>query len=205
VTTHAPAAVVFDLGNVLIGWDPRPSVAAGVGEAEATRFVGAEDFDFHAWNHEQDLGRPWDTAVEELARSHPHWLEHGRAYHANFELSLTPLEVNVALLRDLHAAGVRLFALTNCSAELFPYARKRFDFLALFDGIVVSGEERLAKPDPAVFDVLAQRLGRPLQDCLFIDDSAANVAAAAEAGLDTIRYDESVDLRGELRKRGLPV
>jgi len=201
----APAAVVFDLGNVLIGWDPHPSVAAGVGAEEATRFLGAEDFDFHAWNHEQDLGRAWEAAVDELRRSHPHWHEHGRAYHANFALSLSPVEENVALLRDLHAAGVPLFALTNWSAELFPYARERFDFLALFDDVVVSGEERLAKPDPALFDVLAKRIGRPLENCVFVDDSAANVEAAAEAGLDAIRYDETVDLRAELRRRGLPV
>jgi 2-haloacid dehalogenase len=200
-----PTAVVFDLGNVLIRWDPRPAVAAGVGEEEAARFLAADDFDFLAWNHLQDSGRGWDEAEAEVARSHPHWHRHATAYRAHFDRSLLgSLEDNVALLRDLHAAGVPVAGLTNWSAELFPHALERFDFLALFDDIVVSGDERLAKPDPAVFELLAARLGRPLSACVFVDDSATNVAAAAAAGLDAIHY-TGQPLRPLLQARGLPV
>jgi 2-haloacid dehalogenase len=203
---HRPAAVVFDLGNVLIRWDPRPAVAAGVGEEEAGRFLAADDFDFRAWNHEQDSGRGWVEAEDELGRTHPHWHEHALAYRANFDLSLTgAVEENVSVLRDLHTAAVPLFALTNWSAELFPRALARFEFLGLFDDIVVSGAEQVAKPDPGVFEVLRRRTGQPLADCVFVDDSPANVAAAAEAGMDAIHFDEGVDLRSELRERGLPV
>src|SRR4051794_20001604 len=160
-----PSAVVFDLGNVLIRWDPHPAVAAGVGDEEAARFLAAEDFDFGAWNHEQDAGRPWDDAEQELDRTHPHWSEHAAAYRANFEHSLRgPLEDNVAVLEDLHRAGVPVFALTNWSAELFPVALERFGFLALFDDIVVSGAEQVAKPDAEVFEVLRRRVGRPLEE-----------------------------------------
>jgi 2-haloacid dehalogenase len=194
---------VFDLGNVLIRWDPHPAVAATLGDDEASRFL--DGFDFLAYNHQQDLGRTFEEAEAELARSHPHWHEHALAYRANFGRSLSPMDANVAVLRDLHAAGVPLFALTNWSAELFPQALERFDFLGLFEDIVVSGAERLAKPDPAVYALLERRVRRPLSACAFVDDSPANVEAAREAGLDAFLLTEQVSLRGELRDRGLPV
>jgi 2-haloacid dehalogenase len=201
-----PTAVVFDLGNVLIRWDPHPAVAAGVGEEEAARFLTADDFDFGAWNHQQDAGRTWADAEDEVARTHPHWREHVAAYRTHFERSLPgPIEENVAVLEDLHRAGTPVFALTNWSAELFPVALERFAFLGLFDDIVVSGAEQVAKPDPAVFEVLRQRVGRPLEECLFVDDSPRNVAAATEAGLDAVLYTEGDSLREAFRERGLPV
>jgi 2-haloacid dehalogenase len=203
---HRPSAVVFDLGNVLIRWDPHPALAAGVGAEEASRFLAAEDFDFMAWNHRQDGGRPWPEAEDEVRRTHPHWHRHAVAYRAHFDHSLLGgLEDNVAVLRDLHRAGVPLFALTNWSAELFPRARERFGFLALFEDIVVSGEERLAKPDPEIFAVLRRRIGRPLEDCVFVDDSPANVAAAAAAGMPGVVFTGDRPLRPALRARGLPV
>lgn len=202
-----PTAVVFDLGNVLIRWDPHPAVAAAMGDTEAARFLGADDFDFLAWNHVQDSGRTWGEAEDEVSRTHPHWHEHATAYRTHFGLSLTgALEENVAVLRDLHATGVPVFALTNWSAELFPHALERFAFLGLFADIVVSGAEGLAKPDPAVFDVLRHRVGRPLDECVFVDDSAANVAAASQVGMDAIRFTgDDPPLRAQLRSRGLPV
>jgi 2-haloacid dehalogenase len=201
-----PAAVVFDIGNVLIRWDPHPAVAARVGDEEATRFLAADDFDFLAWNHRQDAGRPWAEAEDDVARTHPHWHEHALAYRTHFDLSLLgPVEENVAVLRDLARAGVPVFALTNWSAELFPTALRRFDFLALFDDIVVSGAEGLAKPDPAIFDVLRRRVGHPLRECLFVDDSLANVAAAAAAGMDAVHVRPGTDLRGVMVERRLPL
>ena len=203
---NRPTAVVFDLGNVLIRWDPHPALAAGVGESEATRFLGADDFDFLAWNHVQDGGRRWADAEDEVSRTHPHWHRHAVAYRAHFDLSLLgALEENVSVLRDLARAGVPLFGLTNWSAELFPRALERFDFLGLFEDIVVSGDEGVAKPEPAIFDLLRRRVGRPLEECLFVDDSAANVAAAADAGLDAILFTGDEPLRTALRARGLPV
>ena len=198
--------VVFDLGNVLIRWDPRPAFAAAVGEQEAARLLAADDFDFAAWNHAQDAGRPWDDAVAEAARTHPHWLPHLRGYREHFAHSLTgEVEDTVAVLEELHRAHVPLFALTNWSAETFPHAREHFASLALFDDIVVSGEVGLAKPDPAIFTVLRERTGVPLEDCVFVDDSPANVAAAARAGMDAIRFTDTGHLREDLRRRGLPL
>ena len=131
--TDRPAAVVFDLGNVLIEWNPAPAIAGAVGEAEARRFLAAEDFDFGAWNHEQDAGRPFEESEVAAVERVPHWREHILSYRANFDRSLIgEIAATVDVLRDLHAAGVRLLALTNWSAELFPVARGRFDFLELF-------------------------------------------------------------------------
>jgi 2-haloacid dehalogenase len=181
-------------------------VARGVGDDEATRFLAAEDFDFLAWNHHLDAGRRWADAAAGVDGSHPHWSRHVAAYGEHFPLSITePIETTVAVLRDLHAAGVPLFALTNWSDELFPHALARHDFLGLFEDIVVSGAEGLAKPDPAIFVRLGERVGRPLDECVFVDDSAANVAAATAAGLDAILFTEDAPLRPQLRARGLPV
>lgn len=201
-----PEAVVFDLGNVLIRWDPHPAIAAGVGAAEATRFLAADDFDFAAWNHEQDAGRRWEDAEQIAVASHPHWREHLLAYRPNFAHSLLgPIDGTVRLVEELHAAGVPLFALTNWSGELFHHARDRFGFLDLFADIVVSGDERLAKPAPEIFARLADRVGRPLGRCLFVDDSPANVQAAHDSGLPAIRFTDPGRLRAELCRRGLLV
>lgn len=201
-----PEAVVFDVGNVLIRWDPHPAIARRVGPQVATSFLAAEDFDFLAWNHAQDAGRPWDEAEDAAAASHPHWAEAIRAYRSNFAESLLgPVHDTVDVLTELHEHGVPVFALTNWSAELFPVATRTYEFLGLFDDIVVSGQEGVAKPDARVFTVLQRRVGRPLSACLFVDDSLANVRAARAAGMDAIHFTDTGHLREDLRRRGLPV
>jgi 2-haloacid dehalogenase len=199
-------AVVFDLGNVLITWDPYPAIAKAVGQQEATRFLADQGFDFMAWNHKQDAGRSWDGGEEAAVMAHPHWEEAIRAYRANFGDSLVgAIEDTVQILRELHAAAVPLYGLTNWSAELFPVARRRFDFLDLFEDIIVSGEEGVAKPNPEIFKILGERITHPLERCVFIDDSAANIAAAGQAGLDTILFTDTGHLREDLLLRGLPL
>jgi 2-haloacid dehalogenase len=201
-----PGAVVFDLGNVLIDWDPHPAIAAAVGDDEAARFLASDDFDFGAWNHEQDSGRAFEESEQAAVARVPHWREHILSYRANFDRSLIgEIAATVDVLRDLHAAGVRLLALTNWSAELFPVARGRFDFLELFEDILVSGEERLAKPDPRIFELLTERSGLPPGACVFVDDKPENVEAARAAGLDGIVFVDDGTLREQLRERGLPV
>ena len=199
-------AVVFDLGNVLISWDPHPAIAKAVGVEQATRFLADEDFGFMAWNHHQDAGRSWDEAERAAVISHPHWEPAIRAYRANYPDSLVgAIEDTVQILRELHAAGIPLFALTNWSEELFPAALGRFDFLGLFDDIIVSGQEGLAKPDPRIFEILQERIGCRLADCIFIDDTPWNIEAAVEAGLDAILFTDTGHLREDLAVRGLPL
>ena len=201
-----PIAVVFDLGNVLIDWDPYAAIAAGVGAVEARRFLDAEDFDFMLWNHGPDSGGTWEDAEDEVRRTHPHWVEHALAYRANFAASLLgEVSGTVDVVRDLHAHGVPLFGLTNWSDELYPHAPARFDFLSLFDDVVVSGTEGVAKPDARVFEIVAERSGLPLDRLAFVDDRQTNVDGAAALGMDAIRFTDAAALRADLRARGLPV
>ena len=201
-----PAAVVLDLGNVLIAWDPRLAVAAGVGEAETELFFAAEDFDFMAWNHHQDSGRGWAEAVAEVRETHPRWAAHAAAYLDHFPASLAEMPATAEVVRDLHAAGVRLIGLTNWSDELYyPYAAERFAVLRLLDDVVVSGEVKVAKPDPRAYEIAAERAGVPLEGLVFVDDNPPNVAAAAALGMDAILFTGAAALRTELRRRGLPV
>ncbi|MDX6374872.1 MAG: 2-haloacid dehalogenase [Nocardioidaceae bacterium] len=201
-----PAGVIWDLGNVLIDWQPHAAVAAGLGADEATRFLAADDFDFLAFNHELDAGATWEEGEAELRRTHPHWAEHAAAYRANFPASLVgEIPGTVDIVRELYAAGVPMFGLTNWPDEFWPHAPAKFDFLGLLDDVVVSGTEGFAKPDPAIFEIAVSRAGLPASDLVFVDDREPNVAAAIEFGLDGILFTGADDLRVSLRERGLPV
>ncbi|MEO6957217.1 MAG: HAD family phosphatase [Antricoccus sp.] len=205
MTVHA---VVFDLGNVLINWDPYPAIAGSVGPERARAFLSDADFDFAAWNLAQDAGRTWEEGEAAAVAAHPQWEHEIYAYRPNFAASLLgPVTDTVEILEDLKAAGTRLFALTNWSAQLFPIAREIYHFLDLFEDIVVSGDEKLAKPDPQIFAVLAARISHvtALENSVFIDDSARNVAAAKVAGMDAIRFVDNGHLRGDLQARGVPI
>jgi 2-haloacid dehalogenase len=198
--------VVFDLGNVLIDWDPSAAIAAGVGPAEARRFLDADDFDFMAWNHGPDSGGSWDDAEAAVRRTHPHWVEHALAYRANFAASLlgeVPGVVDV--VRDLHQQGVPLVGLTNWSDELYPHAPRLFPFLEILDDVVVSGAVGAAKPDRRAYEIAAARLDLPFERLAFVDDKQLNVDAAAALGMTAIRFTDAAALRTELRNRGLPV
>ena len=199
------AGVVWDLGNVLVEWDPFAAVAAGMGEGEARRFFAG--FDFATWNHACDAGRSWPEALAELERDHPEWAPHGRAYYENFPASLTgEVPGSVEVLRDLHRAGVPQCGLTNWSDELFhAHAPQRFPFLSLLDDVVVSGTEGVAKPDPRIYDVVAERTGLPLSRLVFVDDKAANVAGAEALGMTGVVFTGAAALRRDLRALALPV
>ena len=205
-TSLVPLGLVWDLGNVLIDWQPHAAVAAGVGPEEARRFLAADDFDFLAYNRGPDSGLDWDAAEAEVARTHPHWLEHCRAYRTHFAASLAgEVPGSVAIVNDLAAAGIPMWGLTNWSAELYPHAPAAYDFLGLFEDVIVSGVEAVAKPDPAIFEIVRRRTGRPLDRLVFVDDRADNVAAAAALGMDALLFTDAVALRGDLRARGLPL
>lgn len=198
------AGVVWDFGGVLIGWDPFPAVAAGVGDAEARRFF--DEFDFHSWNYACDAGLSWAEAMARLEREQPRWLAHGRAYVDNFPLSLTgEVPGTHDLIRELYAGGVRQFGLTNWSHELYPHAPQSYAVLGLLADVIVSGTEKLAKPDPAIYRLAAERAGLPPEQLAFVDDKPANVAAARELGFHGLVFTDAATLRADLRALGLPV
>jgi 2-haloacid dehalogenase len=207
-TTHAHGwqGVIFDLGGVLIDWDPRylyRSLFDGDEEA-AERFLA--EVTTADWNARQDAGRPWSEAVEALALVHPERRELIEAYWLRWpEMLGGPIQPTVDLLAELRGAGVRLFALSNWSAETFPIARPRFPFLEWFEAIVISGELGVTKPDPRIYEHLLERHRLKARATVFIDDSEANAAAARALGLTAIRYQDPDQLRRELRSLGMPV
>jgi 2-haloacid dehalogenase len=197
-----PSTVVFDLGGVLIEWDPRHLYRRLLPEDQVEPFL--DEIGFAAWNHAQDAGGSWATAVDELAARYPQHRELIAAYPARFPETLAgPVPGSVEVLRDLHATGVRLLGLTNWSAETYPHAEATFEFLTLFEDIVVSGAEGIAKPDPAVFALLVDRYRLDPAATVFVDDSPANVAAAAAAGLRALRFTAADTLRADLSRLGL--
>ncbi len=197
-------AIVFDLGGVLIDWNPRHLYRKLFPGDE----VAMEDFlatiCTQAWNEEQDSGRSWDEAVELLCARHPQHRDLIAAYHLRWDEMLAgEIPETVEILAELRARGTALYALTNWSAEKFPIARARFPFLAWFRGIVVSGEIAMRKPDPRIFRHLLQNHGLEARRTLFIDDSAHNVAAAHAEGLQAVRFTTPEALRAALAERAI--
>ncbi len=196
---------VFDLGGVVVFWDPVPAVAAVVGQERAKHFVHGGEFDFGAWNYAQDAGRSWADAEAAATATHPDLAEEIAAYRRNFALSLRGLVPGTpGILRALHDRGVRLVALTNWSVETIHHLPEVLpELYALFDDIIVSGAEGVAKPDPEIFRILARRLGHPIEGVFYVDDSIRNVDAARTAGMDAVHFTDAAALLTELQRRAL--
>jgi len=194
-------AVVFDLGGVLIDWDPRYLYRKLLAdEAAVEEFLATVCTP--EWNAEQDRGRPFAEGVAELAERHPEHAADIAAYHERWpEMLAGEVPGTVEVLADLRAAGVPLYALTNWAAETFAITRERFEFLDWFCGLLVSGEEGMTKPDPAIFRLLLDRFGLDPAAAVFVDDSEANVAAARGLGIDAVRFTGPERLRRELSAR----
>ncbi|MBK1659190.1 HAD family hydrolase [Paracraurococcus ruber] len=181
--------VVFDLGGVLVDWDPRhlyrklfPGDDAGM-----ERFLA--EVCTNAWNLEQDRGRSWAEAVALLQAEHPGQAALIAAYRNRWpEMMAGPIAGTVDILRALRDRGTPLYALTNWSAETFPHAVERFDFLGWFRGIVVSGQEGMVKPDPAIYRLLVERHGLVPAEIVYIDDNPRNARAATELGMHGIHF-----------------
>ena len=201
--TAPPTAVVFDLGGVLIDWNPR-YLYRKLFDDEAAMESFLADVVTPEWNGQQDSGRTWEEAVEVLTRQHPEQRDLIAAYWHRWQETLgDAIAPTVEILEELRQAGVRLYALSNWSAETFPVARPRYPFLETFDGIVISGEEKLAKPDPRIFRHLLERYDLEPAATVFIDDSDANVAAAAAQGMIALRFEDAATLRRDLVRLGL--
>jgi 2-haloacid dehalogenase len=195
----APTAVVFDLGGVLVDWNPRylyRRLFEG-DEAAMERFLA--EVCTPAWNDEQDRGRPFAEACALLVRDHPDRRALIEAWPARFEETMAgPIPGTVDVLAALRDRGTPLYALSNWSAETFPRAQARFPFLGWFDGIVISGALRITKPDPAIYRHLLERYALRAEDTVFIDDAPRNVEAASALGMRAIRFTGADALRAEL-------
>ena len=198
-----PTAVVFDLGGVLIDWNPRHLYRQLIDdEPEMERFL--RDVVSAEWNLEHDRGRSFDDGIALLIRQHPDQADLIAAFRDRWPETLGgPIQASVDILAELRDTGVRLLALTNWSAETYPLGAARFPFLGWFEAVVVSGEERLVKPDPAIFRLLIERHGLEPRRTVFVDDLGANVAAAAALGFRAIQFTSASALRRELAGAGL--
>ena len=189
----APTVAVFDLGNVLIDWNPRHLYRKlfGGDAAAMERFLATVCT--QAWNEQQDAGRSFVEAVEELCVAHGDKRALIEAWHRRFdEMMAGPIEGTVDILTALRTRGVPLYALSNWSAETYPVAERRFDFLSWFDGVLISGREGIKKPDPRIFTLLLDRFGLQPDAAVYIDDSPRNVAAAEACGIRAVHFDGPV-------------
>lgn len=193
-------AAVFDLGGVLIDWDPRHLYRKVFGRDEAAMERFLATVCTAEWNGEQDRGRPFSEAIAELIAGAPQHRANIEAYFERWgEMLSGEIPGTESVLLELRSAGVGLYGLSNWSAETFPIAVDHFPCLNLFEGIVVSGSEGVAKPDPRIFEILCRRYGLDPAACLFVDDAPANVRAAQEIGFaHAVVFTSAEDLRARL-------
>ena len=199
-----PKAVIFDVGNVLYGWDPDSFLVRQIADDEARlRFI--EDTDLYAWHDTLDGGRPFDEAAAELSETFPAYAELISAWGSRFGETITdPVPGVHDIVADLDQAGVPLFAITNFSADFWPpFAEREAAFFGRFRDIVVSGAEKLMKPDPAIYYLALDRFGVAARDALFIDDRQINVDGAEAMGMRAHLFTGAEDLRARLVAEGL--
>jgi 2-haloacid dehalogenase len=202
--TQTVKAILFDFGNVLLEWNPRHIYRRYFPGNEEAMEQFLEEVSFMDWNAQQDKGRPFTEGVADLSRQYPHYSDLIQAYHDNWRESIgAALSGTVELMKRLKEAGYLVYGLSNWSAETFPLVREKFDFFSLLDDIIISGEVGTIKPEPEIFQVALRRIGRPAQECLFIDDASANIDQAQKIGFVTVLFESPEQLEEELHRLDL--
>ena len=196
--------IIFDLGAVLIDWNPR-YLYRKIFKTEEEISWFLENICTSEWNDEQDAGRSFKEATEVLIAKHPEWEIPIRAWYERWQETIPgPIQGTVDILKTIkESKKYRLYALTNWSAETFPWALDNFDFLHWFEGIVVSGIEKKRKPHPEFYQILFDRYNVDPRKTLFIDDNAKNIAAGKRIGLTTIHFNSPEQLQSELNQHGI--
>jgi 2-haloacid dehalogenase len=197
-------AIIFDYGNVLLEWNPRyvyhryfPNDPDGMEEFLL-------EIDFMGWNAQQDKGRTFAEGVEALSKQFPHHAHLIQAYHDHWVDSIGEAYwETVDLIHQLKEKGYPIYGLSNWSAETFPHAREKYNFFDLFDDMVISGAVGFVKPEPEIFQILLDKIGRPAKECLFIDDSLPNIQQANAMGFKTIHFVSPSQLKDKLVQLGL--
>ena len=192
-------AFIFDFGGVLINWDPRYLYRKLFdGETEAMeRFL--KEVDFYHWNARQDEGRPFSEGVAELCGKFPQYRDLIQAYDRRWDESIAgTYPETVAILRSLREMGYPLYGLSNWSVEKFLLVRHKYEVFDWFETILLSGEVKLVKPDPRIFAIMLERIGREASECLLVDDSIGNVEAARRLGFRAIHFQSAAQLQAEL-------
>ncbi len=199
-----PTAVIFDVGNVLYGWDPDAFLAGQIAD-EAARLKFIEDVDLWSWHDSLDGGRPFDEAAAELSEKFPAYAALISAWGERFGETITdPVPGVHAIVEQLDARGVPLFAITNFSADFWPpFHARELSFFGRFRDIVVSGEVKLLKPDPAIYFLALDRFRLKPEEALFVDDRRINVDGARAVGMAAHLFTGAEDLRERLEAEGL--
>ncbi len=198
-------AVIFDIGNVLVAWDPRFLYEPLISDPDELEWFLSEVVPLE-WHTAHDRGRPFAESIAERQRAFPDHAELIALYYSRWNDTIgPPIAGSVAILERLDDAGIPVFALTNYSAETFPDFRRRFAFSRRFRDVVVSGEEGMVKPDPRLYDRAIRRFGVVPSRTVFIDDRRENVEVAIAKGMHGIRFTDPAALAVRLRALGLPV
>lgn len=203
MTAHPnPTCIVFDIGNVLIEWDPRHLYKKIFNDHTKMEWFLEHVFTMDM-NRECDRGLLFADAVADATARFPDWHEEIRAFDERWtEMVPGAIAGSVELLAEIRQKNIPNYAITNFSHEKFAIARQRFDFLNDFAVTIVSGEEQLLKPDAAIYNLFLNRAKLPAHDCVFIDDTKANVHAAEAVGMHAIHFKDPIDLRMNLRRLG---
>jgi 2-haloacid dehalogenase len=194
-------AIIFDFGGVLLNWEPRNLYRRYFPDQPQAMDDFLAKVDFYNWNAQQDKGRPFAEGIAELSARFPQYADLIQAYFENWEASITgAIEGTVDIFGKLKGKGYRLYGLSNWSAETFPRARQIYHFFDWFDDIILSGDVRLNKPDPAIFNLLLNKIRLSPSECLLIDDSQANIDSAKNLGFVTIHFTSPENLQTELQR-----
>lgn len=190
--------IIFDFGGVLLDWNPRYLYKSYFNNDEEMEHFLA-DICNGEWNIKQDAGRPFAEAVKELQAKSPEYAEAIQMYDDDWEKMLKcELPESIDLLKELKSMGYGIYGLTNWSAEKIGYAFANYSFFSLFDGIVVSGVEKVVKPDRKIYEILLERYSLKPGECVFIDDSQDNVDMAKVLGINAIRFDNIGNVKEHL-------
>jgi len=197
-------AIIFDFGGVLINWDPHKLFSKYFADDNQAIDNFLAEINFSAWNLSQDKGYPFARAVSDLSVHFPQYAHLIRAYDEEWEQSITGvIPETVEILQKLKGAGFRLYGLTNWSAEKFDLVKHKYEVFNLFESIMVSGEVKLIKPDPAIFRLLLNKIQRQPEECLLIDDSLPNIETAQELGFATHHFTSPSQLEADLKRSGI--
>ena len=204
MTSSTIKAIIFDYGNVLIDWNPRYVYRRYFPDNPEGMEHFLREINFMEWNTQQDGGRPFEEGIAILSEQFPQYADLIRAYYENWSDSIGDIYTGtIEILKQLKQAGYSLYGFSNWSAETFPLVRAKHEFFDLFDDMVISGEVGVVKPEPEIYQILLNKIGRPAHECLFIDDSLPNIQHANKIGFATIHFQSSTQLEKELKRIGL--
>ena len=201
--THNITAIIFDYGNVLLEWNPRLVYRRYFNDEESMeQFL--HEVDFMGWNAQQDKGRTFAEGVADHSKKFPQYAHLFQAYHDHWKDSIgNAYWDTVEIMKQLKQAGYKLYGLSNWSAETFPYAREKYDFFNPLDDMVISGTVGYVKPEAEIYQLMLEKIGKPANECLFIDDSLPNIQQANTMGFKTVHFQSATQLEDELKRLGI--